>query len=266
MIYLFQTGMKRQLQLFNLLVAEAPSFKEALSTYNNLENELSAKILIALTNYAVWDISDISLVIINGINLSNITQVFSGKKGGWVSYNKPHEQHGTEGYAMWKMGTHSSCVIYWKVQHKTEERSPNSLTVGCRSADTTLQVWQHIIIEKGLAGSSEYLVSQTYSNSRPVIQFCDDRICVQGIMTSSNHAVANIEVFPRNATDVTISLRNLLDQKTIDRNIQKQNNTVENIPLDSSNQDIIIISSLITFVVISTFVSCIYEKIRRFNR
>ena len=199
----------------------ANSFLTALTTYNELKE--SAKIIVAVSNYCKWPLKVSSIEVIKGQTNSAMAVAAPNSKSGWTASEKPNIflSGGSEGYAVWTMGPGSLCVIYWRVgQQEGFEKVPNAMAVGCMSFEkTTVDDWEETIQNvksDPVNRKSPYLEYHTYDTSQPVIQFCNDYICVQGILFSASQGEAKIEIFPLNATNVAPSLQETLTQELID--------------------------------------------------
>ena len=220
--------MKRGIGLLGFALEVASSFIAALEFFDSMKDP--AKVILAVSNYCKWPLMVVGNEAIHGKIASQMASVTPGTKGGLTASEKSgvFSTDGTEGYSAWTMNSRSFCVIYWKVGQKREFDSvPNALAVGCRPYEgTTVDDWESTIQKvKSDPNSykSIYLEYHTYDTSHRPIQFCDDFICVQGILFSTNQGEATIEIFPLNATNVAPSLQETLTQELID-----QTTTIDN--------------------------------------
>ena len=204
------------LGMLSLAVETANSFTSAYASFKELQE--SAKIIVAVSNYCKWPLRVISIEVMKGQTDSTMASVSPNSKGGWTASGEDSlVSYGvTEGYTVWTMDPDSFCVIYWKVG----ESEPNVLAVGCRPSEgMTVDDWERTI-QKVKAGPSShrnlYLQYHTYDTSQRSIQFCNDDICVQGILFSASEGKAKIEIFPLNATNVAPSLQDKLTQDLLD--------------------------------------------------
>ena len=218
----YSTGVKRGIGLLSLAVQVAASFTTALTYFNELEE--SAKIILAVSNYCKWPIKVISIEVINGQTNSAMAVVAPSTKGGLTASEEGSifSAGGTEGYIAWTMDEHSFCVIYWRVGPQKKITSlPNAMAVGCRPFEgTTVDDWEESI-QKVRSDPNSYsdihMEYHIYDTSQRVIQFCNDHICVQGILFSASQGEAKIEIFPLNVANVASSLQNELTQEIIEQ-------------------------------------------------
>ena len=216
----FSTGIKRGTGLLGLAVQIATSFLTAQTSFYKLEE--SVKIILAVSNYCKWPLKVISVEVINGQTNSAMAVVAPSTKGGLTASkgSSIYSSGGTEGYVAWTMSDHSFCVIYWRVGPKEKDTDlPNALAVGCRPFEgTTVDDWEKTIQKVKSYSNSDndiHLKYQIYDRSQRVIQFCNDHICVQGILFSASQGEAKIEIFPLNAINVAPALQNELTQVII---------------------------------------------------
>ena len=207
--------------MLTFAVTTAASVATALDVYNNLK--VDPKILFTIDNYSNFTLHTDTIYKMEGVTNSGMNTLLPGQKGAWTASKDASLNVGsTEGFILFNMAKVSSCVIYWRVGHKDgEEQKPNALGLGCDKKIGGHQQWEKFISRsvKTRCDLDDFYY-QEYGGSHPVIQFCDNHVCVQGTLFSHIHGEAKIEILPVKATQVAPSLEDVINQKTINDHIK----------------------------------------------
>lgn len=188
----------------------------ALSTYKELQRE--PKILVKVKNYCTWTLVPEPIELTEGVTNSPLPTLFPGEEGGWVaSKENSLIPSGTEGFALFHLSNHGSCAIYWRVgQMDGFERMPNALGIGCDKGISKIKQWKKVI-NRSLKTQCDLdnFYYQEYAQTHPVMQFCNDNVCIQGTLFSALKGEAIVEIIPRDVNHVAPSMVEKIHQETI---------------------------------------------------
>ena len=213
--------MRRSAELIRIDISSENSLETAQAVYNNLTNH--GKILISVSNYCKWALKVTSVKILAGEVHFSLVAISAGKEGGWSAslHTDPQTSNNTEGYITWTMDTHSFCIIYWRVGTDDEDQT-NALGLGCRPYSDSNDKWAASVEQATkIKSDTEYLNYREYNNGKEeVVQYCNDKICVQGELSFDSDDKSIIEIFPRDEANVASSLESVLTQEIIDSYVE----------------------------------------------